>query len=936
MIRKIDLSGEWGFRADEEMLGIKNEYFRLGANDSIILPTTTSIAHKGKPNPKAEEGFLTDSWAYEGNAWFYRTADLTAVSSEQTVKLYLERTRLTRLWVNGKPIGSRDSLCTPHVYDISEFAGTIAEIAVCVCNTGYPTKGGHMTSPDTQSNWNGITGEISLIIGEKTCISRLDAYPDAASGKVRLGIGLEGTDCAEISVWGASSDGKTVDKQSFFLEAPNSEIIVELGDDASLWSEYSPVIYTLKAAINGSADISEVSFGLRSFTAEGMNFLNNGKKVYLRGKHDGMIFPFTGAAPTDVESWLKVLETSKKWGINHYRFHTCCPPDAAFTAADMLGIYMQPELPFWGTVSDENDENYNAAEQEYLIEEGKRILSCFGNHPSFVMMSLGNELWGSPERLNAILAEYHKFDDRHLYTQGSNNFQFFPNIQPEDDFFSGVRLSRERLIRGSYAMCDAPLGFVQTDQPNTSHSYDSLIFPEVSENSESECTEIEIQYGTGVKKVKVSSASSGLIPSKPIVTHEVGQYCSYPDFSEIKKYNGVLKARNFEIFKERLSKKGMLGLAEKFHLASGKLAQQCYKYEIEAAMRSEYISGFQLLDLQDFSGQGTALVGMLDAFMDKKEFADCLEWCGYCSDAVILAELDSFVVTVGEKLSIPIKFRYMGEKPLIGKKLDYRLSCGEAVIADGELTVPDGFSGMGELGCINLEMTCGGKLTLTLRIDNVRTSGELPGYTCNSYELWAFSKPCGELALSGKSVKNGSTVYMTEDIGELTELLERGEKVLYFPSELRESVRGAYCTDFWCYPMFRSISESMGKELPVGTLGLLIDNDHPSLGGFESEYYSTPQWYNIVSRSKCAVLDDTPSDFLPIVQMIDNFERNHKLGILYEARAGSGKLMVCTSRLPEISDNPEVRSFAISILDYMHSDRFAPSYELDLEKLCLK
>ena len=177
---------------------------------------------------------------------------------------------------------------------------------------------------------------------------------------------------------------------------------------------------------------------------------------------------------------------------------------------------------------------------------------------------------------------------------------------------------------------------------------------------------------------------------------------------------------------------------------------------------------------------------------------------------------------------------------------------------------------------------------------------------------------------------------MTEYIGELTELLERGEKVLYFPSELRESVQGAYCTDFWCYPMFRSISESMGKELPVGTLGLLIDNDHPSLGGFESEYYSTPQWYNIVSRSKCAVLDDTPSDFLPIVQMIDNFERNHKLGILYEARAGSGKLMVCTSRLPDISDNPEVRSFALSILDYMHSDRFAPSYELDLEKLCLK
>jgi len=940
MINKIDLSGEWGFCADEEKLGIAEEYFKKGGNDRIYLPSTTAISKKGKPNPEIEIEFLTDSYKYEGYAWYYKTVDLSGIDQSKTVKLFLERTRLTELWVNGKRVGSCDSLCTPHIYDISDFSGGEAEIAVLVSNTDYPTKGGHMTSPDTQSNWNGITGEISLIIGEIVAISDLTAYPNPENKTVDLIVELEGTDCADICVWGASFDGKIVDRQYYTLTSPKSRITVQLGDDASLWNEYTPVTYTLMAAIEGSADVAKVSFGLRSFTSEGMNFRINGERTYLRGKHDGMIFPLTGAAPTTFDEWLKVLGIAKSWGINHYRFHTCCPPDAAFTAADMLGIYMQPELPFWGTITAEGDEYHNETEQQYLIEEGRRILRTFGNHPSFVMMSLGNELWGSSAKMAEIIMEYKSLDSRHLYTQGSNNFQFWPNILPEDDFFSGVRLSKERLIRGSYAMCDAPLGFVQTDEPDTVHSYDSLIFPESTDNEgESGSKEIEIQYGTGVKKVRIDSAAGGLIPSKPIVTHEVGQYCVYPDFNEIEKYTGVLKPRNFETFRERLAEKGMLSLADKFFKASGRLAADCYKLEIEAAMRSEYISGFQLLDLQDFSGQGTALVGMLDAFMDSKELIDTEKWDGFCSDAVILAELESFIVTSGQRLNIPVKLRYMRPERLTGKKITWRAVWGAVTAAEGSLDIPDGFCGLGLIG--NIELTVpdcaySGKLTVELRLDGIRPeNGYLPTFTENSYDLWVYPETDGEYTFGGKSEKNGNTVYITENREEAQKLLSAGERVLYLPNELRESIEGFYCTDFWCYPMFRSISESMGKAVPVGTMGLLIDNEHPALCGFACEEYSTPQWYHIVSHSDCAVLDDTPSDYRPIVQMIDNFERNHKLGILFEAKVGEGRVLVCTSRLSEISDRPEVRAFAESLLDYAHSADFSPVNEVSMEKLSL-
>ncbi|MBQ8297310.1 MAG: beta-glucuronidase [Ruminococcus sp.] len=942
MTNKINLSGEWGFRADEEMLGLEKEYYALGGNDTINMPSTTSISKKGKENPKAETGYLTDAYAYEGYAWFYKTVNLGGAADGKNIRLFLERTRLTTVWINGVQIGTCDSLCTPHIYDITDYvSGDELDIAVMVSNTGYPTKGGHMTSPDTQSNWNGITGEISLIISEKERIADVQAYPDTDRRAVKLRFSLEGTDSADIIVWGASSDSRIVDKQSFHVSGSICEIEVDLGKDAALWSEHTPVTYTLDMAIDGSADIAQVTFGLRSFKADGMHFAVNGVKTQLRGKHDGMIFPLTGAAPTTVEEWMRILGISKSWGINHYRFHTCCPPEAAFTAADLLGIYMQPELPFWGTVTSEKDENHNETEQQYLIEEGRRILRTFGNHPSFVMMSLGNELWGSAERMAEILREYHSLDDRHLYTQGSNNFQFWPNILPEDDFFSGVRLSRDRLIRGSYAMCDAPLGFVQTEEPDTSHSYDKLIVPEASESDgESGAQEIEIQYGTGVKKVKIDSASSGLIPSKPVVTHEVGQYAVYPDFKEIEKYTGVLKARNFEVFRERLSDKGMLSQADDFFRASGKLSAACYKLEIEAAMRSELIAGFQLLDLQDFSGQGTALVGMLDAFMDSKGLIEREDWNGFCSDAVILAELDSFVVTAGEKLDIPVKFRYTGAEAIRGKKIRWNASVGGDSFAHGEIDVPDNFYGLGQLGSVNIEIpgiSDPQKITLAFEIKKIRRENDyLPEDSRNSYDLWAYLKPSEAFAVSGKSVMNGNTVYVTENLDEAKKHLADGSRVIYLPNELSESIEGFYCTDFWCYPMFRSISESMNKAVPVGTMGLLIDKAHPALSGFPSEDYSTPQWYHIVTNADCAVLDSTCAEFKPIVQMIDNFERNHKLGILYEARVGAGRLLVCTSRLSEIADRPEVQAFARSIIEYTLSDEFDPKYELTPDMLCLE
>ena len=924
MITEINLQGTWEFRLDEAGEGISKGFCSLPYEDTIELPSTVSLSRKGIPAAEKKPGCLTDEYGFEGDCWYYRNIETGFIPEDAKAELFLERTRLTKLWVNGEYIGERNSLCTPHIYDITDHLkdGT-AEICVMVSNTDYPTKGGHMTSEDTQTNWNGITGKIVLRISEKKGISFIRAYPDVSSHSVKLEFGLDGMDEAEISIWGISSACDVVDTTVRKISADSPYAVIDLGEDVSLWDEYSPVTYTLKAAVTGSMDIHTVNFGMREFRADGRHFSVNGKPVFLRGKHDGMLFPLTGAAPASVEEWYEVFRRAKEWGINHYRFHTCCPPDAAFTAADMLGIYMQPELPFWGTIRFPDEEGYNADEIEYLREEGRRILRTFGDHPSFVMMSLGNELWGDYELMDSILAEYKSMDGRRLYTQGSNNFQFCPRILEHDDFFSGVRLGEERLIRGSFAKCDPPHGFVQAERPNTAYSFDKNIL--TADDTAEGSSERLIQIGTGTAEVKTESHDA-FVPHIPVISHEVGQYYSYPDLDQAEKYTGPLKAHFLEEYRRRLAEKGMGALYRDFHRASGLFAFQCYKLEIEAAMRSQILAGFQLLDLQDFTGQGVASVGMLDPFMDEKSFVTendlRSKWLGFCSDAVLLAEIDSFVLEYRQKVTLPVYFRYMRPDELNGAKMSWRI--GDK---SGEIAVPDGFRGIGRIGDITFEAELPVESELQLSVD---------GITSNSYSFMTYPTTDKKFSLPEISERSGSRVCICDNFGKAEKLLENGEKVILFTDKLRDSIKGFYCTDFWNYPMFRTISEQMGAEEPIGTLGLLIQNDHPALVGFTSRIYSTPQWYDIVTHSESAVLDGTSEGFRPIVQVIDNCERNHKLGLLYESRFSNGKLLVCTCRIGEIIERPEVQHFVRSLLDYAHSDSFDPTFTLTAEELCLR
>jgi len=529
-------------------------------------------------------------------------------------------------------------------------------------------------------------------------------------------------------------------------------------------------------------------------------------------------------------------------------------------------------------------------------------------------------------------------------------------------------------------MCDAPLGHIQTAVPGSVYNYDNMIRPEKVLAEKGEDSEVTIQYGTGVKTVKMEEAEE-IIPEIPVVSHEIGQYAMYPDFSEIDKYTGVLKAENFKIFRERLKEKGMLQLADEFFKASGRFAADCYKAEIETALRSRELAGFQLLDLQDFSGQGTALVGILNAFMENKGVITAKEWRQFCSDTVILAELLGFVYTAGEELRVGIKLALYRQSAMMSPTVVLSLFNGEEVLLTEEIKLEDNYTNGVHQLCdmvitlpefeipqkLALKVSLNEKLKNRIndsskissddildkvsdkvaekvvenvlekvaenysknysknRLENYSENCSAYGEIENNYELWVY--PDKNLSTANKDI------IITKSLEEALYNLNRGRRVILYPENLNEknSIEGTYCTDFWCYPMFRSISESMGKAVPVGTHGLYIKKNHKLFKHFPTAAYTTPQWYELIEDSRCCILKD--SQLEPIVWTIDNFERNHKLGNLFEVRVGEGRLLVCTFNLEKKKEHLNVKWFEYCLTEYAGSNDFEPEFAVDPEEL---
>ena len=407
----------------------------------------------------------------------------------------------------------------------------------------------------------------------------------------------------------------------------------------------------------------------------------------------------------------------------------------------------------------------------------------------------------------------------------------------------------------------------------------------------------------------------------PVISHEIAEFAMAPDFRELPQYTGVLKARNLEIFQQRLQDANLLDLSHDFLRASGALAAICQREDLEAALRTPGLGGFQWLDIQDFPGQGTALVGMLNVFLESKGITTPEKWRQFCSETVPLLSMAKYTWTTDEIFTGEIKVAHYGAADIREARVDWTLHEGErSPVASGTLgplTIKQGeLASVGQIRVPLNQVKAPRHVKLTIAVEGTKYS--------NTYDLWVYPPKV--------DTRTSKEVLVTNRLDATTlKFLTDGGKVLLFSctNDPKRSVGGAFATDFWCWPMFAKAAIAQKIEPAPGTQGFICDPKHPALAEFPTEFHSNWQWWQIVKNSRPIILDETPADYRPIIHVIDNFARNHKLGLIFEAKVGQGRLLVCASDLPALQDHPEARQLMHSLLRYVDSPAFAPQTELE-------
>lgn len=882
----INLAGSWQFSLDKDDKGINEKWFERNLNQQINLPGVLQSQGYGDDiSTKTpwvlslydKNWFLREEYKnftkegnvkvpflaqppkhYLGAAWYQREIEIPANWENKRIVLFLERPRWeSTVWINDKKIGSNLSLVAEHEYDLGVLSVGKHLISIRVDSRMLMDyrPDAHSVSDSLGMSWNGIIGKIELRATSQVWIEDAQVYPnfETKTAKVKIKIGN--------STNKSGSGNITANGKEFPVNWNGKDGTAEIKLDfpnAKEWNEFTPNLNKISLQLKGEniSDTQEIIFGFSEIKADKSEFKLNGRTVYLRGTHHGGDFPLTGYPPTDIEYWRKIFKINQDWGINHIRFHSFCPPEAAFQAADELGIYLQPEPGMWNVVSPETPM------EKMLYEETERMIKAYGNHPSFILLSPSNEPKGRwKEAFDKWIAHYQVADPRRIYTNGTGHTEReVPDLHVGTDYLVMQRIG-QKMLRGNTAWFGK-------------------------------------DYGASLEGIDI-----------PVLSHENGQWVAYPDFDVIKKFTGYMQAGNYEIFRDSLAKKGLLHKNKDFAYASGKFQLNCYKEEIEANLRTPKMYGFQLLDLHDYLGQGTALVGILDPFWEEKSYATAKGFKRFNSETVPLARLYKRTFKSDEPFEIETEIAHFGEKPLENVVPYWRIVDEEGnEVLNGEF--PTKKINIGKnipLGKVNADLSklpAPNQYKLVVGIKNTEFE--------NDWNFWVYP--------SKVEAKEPKDVFITHSWDEAETKLKAGEKVLYIPRKADLD---------WTSPPLNTVPVFWNRLMnPAWSrmLGMWIDKKHPAFFQFPTKEFNDWQWMELIENARVINLDKLPKNLQPIVQPIDDWNRNYKLGMIFEAKVGSGKLLVSSADLVnDLDERIVARSLRKSILDYMASEKFNPN-----------
>jgi hypothetical protein len=918
----MPLAGEWRFALDRNDVGTNENWFAKDLPDKIQLPgilqaqgygddistDTPWVLSLGQAWWKIQPAALRDHFSqpghvevpflsqppkhYLGAAWYQRDVDIPTNWQGRHFTLFLERAHWqSTVWVDDKEFPANASLVAPHVTDLGVLTPGKHRLTIRVDNRLQLPAAGHLVDSHSLSDslgaaWNGIVGKIELQSAPPVWIEDVQVFPHletksiTVKGKISNITGTSGQDKLVLFVgypWGnyAPLGAKDIEvnwsTNGGEFETALNLIAVEP------WDEFHTNLYALHFNLENHSQNDSVQFGLREITHNDKDLLINGRPVNLRLTHDGGEFPLTGYPAMDVASWKKIIQTCKDYGLNGIRFHSWCPPEAAFEAADEMGFYLQPECGLWA--------DFGSPEmKQWLNDETARILAAYGNHPSFILLSPSNEPRNYSRFTPQWAADNYAKDPRRLYSAATGWFD-------PSQVNGGAQYAS--LVR-----------FGGGDLRNTSGWFGR-------------------DYHNALETVHI-----------PVLAHEVGQWCAYPDFDVMKEFTGYLQPGNYDIFKYIAGQQGVLDEDKDFAWASGRFQLECYKEEIEANLRTPGLAGFQLLDLHDYLGQGTALIGVVDAFWQPKSYVTAAEFRKFCGPVVPLAWLNKRVFTTDENLEADIGIANFGAETLkqayvmwfVYDKNGKRVGGG---FVDGPMRdLPVGFRDKlyhFSTGLTNLPAPAQYKLVATTTIPPLDLTNE--SYQ-NSWNFWLYPAQV--------NTNTPSDVLVTRNWSEAATRLAAGGKVLFMPGA--GDLNPTKCPPMKNVPVFWNIQMTVRPPQNPSArfdamLGLLCDTNHPALAEFPTEANCDWQWTQLVNGVRSVNLSTAPPSLRPIVSAIDDWNRNWRLGVIFECNVGPGRLLVSAINLDDERGGSELQQLRRSLLDYMAGDQFKPAAALTPEQV---
>lgn len=588
--------------------------------------------------------FLTPKNYYIGEESHTELINTPAAWQDQVLTLELERVHvISHVYVNGIEAQSLThcsqvgkgcrSLGAPHQYDLSGLlrSGCTDTLRISIDNRldSVPVgNAAYSVSDNDQGNWNGYIGRARIIAQSATHLlyEATQVYPEVASqtATVRLSLGKR-SDKPEKVQLRLQTEAGTLDCP-VALTADSQTVELKLVGLTELWSAKTPNLYHLNIQLFDKKkhllDSQSLVFGMREVSTDQHFVLVNGQRVYLQGTVDGAQFPLTGYPPMDVPFWVDYFRKLKSWGTNLVRFHSWCPPEAAFVAADSVGMYLQPEGSTWP--------NHNIhlhkgdATEHFIWEETAQILRAYGNHPSFLLLAAGNEPKGKDwiDLAERWVRAMQQRDARHLY------YAF--------------------AVGGSWP-------WTKGNQVQVRAGYRGVDWDRRRPESNSD-------FNQALDTLQV-----------PFIGHEVGQWCTFPKLSDIPKYSGFMTSGHSIICRDLLSQNGMSQLADSFLLASGRLQVLAYRFELERIRRTRNYGGYDLQALTDYTGQGTSNEGILNIFAEPKGYIEPDEWKQWTGEAVVLMRTKRFTYSNQDTLRFSLELSNMGDAVLLNQTCSFRL-----------------------------------------------------------------------------------------------------------------------------------------------------------------------------------------------------------------------------------------------------------------------